>query len=132
MELSLIRTCFPGSTMAQLFKGKQLLFMHIGLNGSRGLAPVRQLPDGRYTLKRPFGRNGNWNLEVLMPGTRKPMWMDFNKLTFENMEGYDAPLHLSLGDGREQFNETAHAGLRLITNAIEQGDKVYITISTLV
>lgn len=131
MELKLMRVSFPGSTMGQLYKEDQLLCIYIGWNEKKGWTPIAHLPDGRYSLRKPRTGNEDWDLQLIFNKSRKPLLMDFKKLSQQEMKGYeDAPLYLSFGDGQNLLSELARRNVRQVIEAIRAGDRVYLTISS--
>jgi hypothetical protein len=131
MELKLIRACFPGSTMGQLYLNKQLLCVYIGLNEEKGWIPAAHFPDGRYSLRKPRIKNKDWDLQLTFSESRKPLLMDFKKLMQQDLKDYDeAPLYICMGNGRDQLSEQARKNMKQVVTAIETGEKVYLTISS--
>ena len=129
MELKLLRACFPESTVGQLFYNNQLLCVYFGLNKKHGWTPVANLPDGRYSLKKPAKGNEEWSLQITLPESRKPLLMDLSNLVQEELNGYgNAPLYLSLGNGRQQISQPAKQNIGKVIAAVNSGDKVFINI----
>lgn len=130
MELKLLRAQFPQSIMGQLYMNNKLLCIYVGVNNNKGGTPVDNWPDGRYSLRKPANGNEDWSLQVTSDNNRKPVLMNFNDLSQQELIGYDedAPLYLSWCNGQQQMTDLAKQNIGKIIAAIEKGESVFLTI----
>lgn len=129
MELTLLRANFNETTVAQLLLNNTLLCVYVGLNKKQGWSPIASLPDGRYSLRKPKKETEQFSLQITFPQSRKPLLMDLRNLKQNELNGYDdAPLYLSIANGPEQISPIAKDNIAKVIAAMQQGDRVHITI----
>lgn len=130
MELELLRTYYPDGTNGEIRHVGIWICHTIELPWLQNRRNVSCIPEGRYALrKRVTPKHGLHLLVVDVPGRSGILIHPANYAKTE-LRGCIAPVHAVTGPGSGRQSRLANERLKdLVLEALEKGEKVYLTIS---
>jgi len=132
MKLRLYRTFIHRGVVAQLYADRELLCYTLDIPGKRGRSFIAGLPDGKFIVSKPGKPESEWQLQMTMPGSRKPLQLCLHDAMLpEELMGCEEPICLTSREGKVQLTESAMNTLLRIFKPVWSGEeKVYLVIES--
>jgi len=118
--------------VAQLFAGSELLCYTLDIPGKGSRSLIAGLPDGKFIISKPGKPESEWQLQMTLPGSRKPLQLCLHDAMLpETLAGCDDPVCFTGGDGRMRMTGQAMNTLLRIFRPVWAGeDKVYLLVES--
>jgi hypothetical protein len=131
MELELIRAYDPDGTNGELRCGGKTICFTIELPWLQNQRSISCIPEGRYELKKRVTQKRGQHLLVLSVKGRDGILIHPANDVKKELRGCIAPVTTLTGPGKGSQSRLANEKLKaLVLQALEQNEKVFITIKS--
>jgi len=130
MEISLIRTYFPGCTHGEIYHEEQLICYTIELAWRKNQRFVSCIPEGRYELAKRLSARIGWHIEIKGVAGRDLILFHPANHAEQELKGCIAPVSEITGCGKGLKSRHAFEKLKAIVYPRLKTGKVYLIVQS--